>query len=248
MGAAAGVGADQHPPPQVAGQLRQRQPGHLDVLGGGVRPGVPGPQHDGQRLPGALGAVVGERGQRVMEPERLLPGRRGLLLLRVRDHDRGVDVDRDQAAVRAGRASPASAQARSRAAARAARIARSARGASAASAPTSRETTGSEATGPASSGCGAQHRDIGQAVPAQRQRHRQVGDDLPRVVHRPRRPPPGQRRDRPWPRPVTRSVSASSSTPAWDTIPVPSADTVILGRRAVFCTWKVPFGLARTGP
>jgi len=37
-----------------------------------------------------------------------------------------------------------------------------------------------------------------------------------------------------------------SSTPAaWETIPVPLADTVIFGRRrAVFCIWKVPFGLA----
>ena len=40
MRAAAGVGADQHPPPLAAGQLGQRQPGHLDVLGRGVRPGV----------------------------------------------------------------------------------------------------------------------------------------------------------------------------------------------------------------
>jgi hypothetical protein len=35
----------------------------------------------------------------------------------------------------------------------------------------------------------AQHRDIGQAVPAQRQRRGQVGHDLAGVVHRPRRPP-----------------------------------------------------------
>ena len=35
------------------------------------------------------------------------------------------------------------------------------------------------------------------------------------------------------PSPVTRSVPASSNAPAWDTRPRPSADTVILGRRAV---------------
>ena len=52
-----------------------------------------------------------------------------------------------------GAASPASAQARSRAAARADRMAFSARGRSAASWLTSRDTTGSDATGPASSGC-----------------------------------------------------------------------------------------------
>ena len=37
-----------------------------------------------------------------------------------------------------------------------------------------------------------QHRDVRQAVTAQRDRRGQVRDDLPRVVHRPRRPPPGQ--------------------------------------------------------
>ena len=37
-----------------------------------------------------------------------------------------------------------------------------------------------------------QHGDIGQAIPAQRQRHHQVSDDPPWVMHRPRRPPPRQ--------------------------------------------------------
>jgi len=34
--------------------------------------------------------------------------------------------------------------------------------------------------------------------------------------------------------PVIRAVSVSSA-PAWDTIPDPSPDTVIFGRRTVFC-------------
>jgi hypothetical protein len=51
-----------------------------------------------------------------------------------------------------GASGPASCQARSRAADRAARIARNAAGASAASLLTSRDTTGSEATGPNSAG------------------------------------------------------------------------------------------------
>jgi hypothetical protein len=38
-----------------------------------------------------------------------------------------------------------------------------------------------------------QQRHVGQAVPAQYQGHRQVGDDLPRGVHRPGGPPPFQR-------------------------------------------------------
>ena len=45
----------------------------------------------------------------------------------------------------------------------------------------------------------AQHRDIGQAVPAQRHRRRQVRDDLAGVVHRPRTPPRLQRRGQPPP-------------------------------------------------
>ena len=91
-------------------------------------------------------------------------------------------------------ARPASAHARSRATARAARISFSARGAFSASALTSRDTTGSDATGPGQLRLLPQHRDVGQAVTAQRDRGRQVRDDLPRIMHRPRRPPPAQRR------------------------------------------------------
>ena len=80
MRAAAGVGADQHRAPQVAGQLRDREPGRLDVVGGGVGARVAGPQHQGQRLPVPGFAVVGRGGHRVMA-EGLLPGRGGLLLL-----------------------------------------------------------------------------------------------------------------------------------------------------------------------
>jgi hypothetical protein len=80
MRATAGVGADQHPAAQFAGQLRQRELGHLDVLRRGVRPGIPRAQQDGQRLPARPGAVIGERREGV-EPERLLPGRGSFLLL-----------------------------------------------------------------------------------------------------------------------------------------------------------------------
>jgi len=46
--------------------LRQGKPGGLDVIAGRVGAGVPWPQHDGQRLPGAFRAVISEDGQRVM--------------------------------------------------------------------------------------------------------------------------------------------------------------------------------------
>jgi hypothetical protein len=47
------------------------------------------------------------------------------------------------------------------------------------------------------------------------------------------------------PSPVIRAVWVSSRARVWDTIPFPSSDTVIFGRRAVFCILKVPS--ARTG-
>ena len=103
--ASAGVSADQYLPPHLARQLRQRQPGRLDVIGGGVGPGVAGPEHDGQRLAGPVAAVVGEHGQG-MESPGFLPRRRGLFLVGVRGHDGGVDVHRHQAAVRARRGLP----------------------------------------------------------------------------------------------------------------------------------------------
>ena len=115
-------------------------------------PAFPGRSRTASALPGALRAVVDEGRQRVMAVG-LLPGGHGLLLLRVRGHDRRVEIDRDQGAAQPGAASPARSQARARAAARAERMAFRARGASAAKRPTSRETIGSEATGPNSSGC-----------------------------------------------------------------------------------------------
>ena len=63
---------------------------------------------------------------------------------------------------------------------------------------------------------------------------------------------PGRHRpsavDRPASRPVTRSAWVSSTPPAWDTIPVPSADTVIFGRRlAVSLHLESAFRTGRTG-
>src|SRR5262249_42980306 len=52
---------------------------------------------------------------------------------------------------------------------------------------------------------------------------------------------------RPRPTPVTRAVSASTTVPASDTRPLPSADTAILARRAILFTLKVPLlGADRT--
>ncbi len=46
---------------------------------------------------------------------------------------------------------------------------------------------------------------------------------------------------------VPRIVSHSSTAPAWDTSPRPSADTVTRLPRALFFTWKVPSARVRTG-
>jgi hypothetical protein len=67
--AAAGIGADQN---LAAQELREREPGRLDMVGGGVRPGIAGPEHDGQRLPVAGFAVVGPGGHGVMTEGLLL--------------------------------------------------------------------------------------------------------------------------------------------------------------------------------
>jgi len=135
-----------------------------------------------------------------------------------------------------GASRPASDQARSRAAARAARIAFSARGPSAASAVTSRDTTGSDATGPARSGCSrstamSARQSPPSATAAARPATILPGSRTARGARHRERP-----RDRFRPRPVTRSVSHSTTAPAWETMPLPSQDTVTRAVRALFFT------------
>jgi hypothetical protein len=63
--AAAGVGAEQDLAAQLPRQLRQCEPGRLDVVGGGVRPGASVPEHDREGLAVPGYAVVGEGGEGV---------------------------------------------------------------------------------------------------------------------------------------------------------------------------------------
>ena len=78
------VDAHQDPPPGPGSQsgLVQGSADDLDVVGGGVRPGVTGPQHDHRALtPTLAGSVVDPGGQGVVA-EPLLEGRgRALLVL-----------------------------------------------------------------------------------------------------------------------------------------------------------------------
>jgi hypothetical protein len=80
------------PRPGISRQLLQGHVQHRHVIGGGVRPGVPGSQQAGQRLPARDLRPVQERQQRV-EAKGLLPRGRRVLFLAVRDADRRIEVD-----------------------------------------------------------------------------------------------------------------------------------------------------------
>jgi hypothetical protein len=94
--AASAIGADQDLLTR-AGRVDPRDGGQGllgegDVVGRGVRAGVPGTQQHRQGFTGAVWAVVGEGAQGV-ESEGLLERRRGGLLVRVGRDQRGVQVD-----------------------------------------------------------------------------------------------------------------------------------------------------------
>jgi hypothetical protein len=72
-----------------AGDLLKRAVKHRDVIGHGVRAGVARPQQARQPLPGLIGVGL----QRVKAVAALVVAGR-LLLLRVRAHQRRVDIDR----------------------------------------------------------------------------------------------------------------------------------------------------------
>ena len=95
---------------------------------------------------------------------------------------------------------------------------------------------------------GAQHCDIGQAVPAQRQHHHQVGEGFspghapPAAPATGPGPPPG-----PGGGPVTRAASASSKAPPWETSPTVSGHDDLGAARGILHGISA-FGSARTGP
>ena len=93
VGGSGAVAGDQHLAPVPGRDLRDRGPGHRDMVRGGVAPGVPGPQ---QHRQGFAGVVTPGR-QRVMAVA-ALERAFGLLLVAVRDHDRGVQADHDDLA------------------------------------------------------------------------------------------------------------------------------------------------------
>ena len=181
----AAVGAHQHPVPHAFGQLGQGVGEHRDVVGGVVRAGLALAQHPRHALTGAARAVIEER-QQPVEPERALPRRRGAFLVRVRHHQRRVDIHYDQFVI-ANRGTvrphprpsrrPRGSQRRQRR-----RPVRSQRG----DQPRHRRIGGDR---PEQLRLRTRHPQIGQTVPAQRDRHRQIPHDLARMVLGTPRPP-----------------------------------------------------------
>ena len=93
----ADIGADEDLPMEIlGGQLREREPEHGEMIGRGVRPGVPGSEDRGERLAGLV-QTAAERVEPV--PVLVVAGRH--LLLRMRGQQRRVDVQRDRLRPRA---------------------------------------------------------------------------------------------------------------------------------------------------
>ena len=96
-------------------------------------------------------------------------------------------------------------------------------------------------------GLGAQHRDIAGGVPAERDRDRQIGHDLPRIMRRERQPPRPEQPRQPRARPLRRAVSTSNTPPACDTNDSPPAITDNQGRKSLCFTRGVPLSSIRCG-
>lgn len=205
VGGARAVDADQHLPPGpaaglVTGELAQRGTDDGDVVSGGVRARVAGPQQLREWLPGATRAVVGEGPQRMMT-EPALERRRRALLLRVGGDQGRVGVD-DQ------RVGPVGAVVGSMFAGQFPRpgpccgaggIDRRQRGGGvggeAVDRPRHRRVRRDP---PEQRRFSAQHGDVGQTVPTRGESEGEVEQHLRRIVHRQPGPPRLQhRRERP---------------------------------------------------
>ena len=198
-----------------------------DVVGGGVRAGVARPQQPGQELPGVVQEAQDAGGSRTC-----LQRRRRLLLLRVADHDRGVDVQHQPGQLDPGRRRRRHRACRCLRALRPGdlpgrRPRRGDRGQLrrvelGQQPPHGRSPTPPARTGPA----GRQHGDVGDALRTVGDRDRQIDQHPPRIMHRPRPAQPRQHRRQPRRSACVRSArSASSRDPACETTPRPSADT-----------------------
>lgn len=187
VGAARTVDTHQHflpdPVRRIGRQLRECVLHDRDVVGGGIRAGAAAQQHrDG--FTGAAVAVVDERVQ-WMETEaplgmseQQIPSRRAVTRVASMSRTSGCASSMSWS----GADVPAAAQAWARAAARARLIAASAVPASPASAPDQAGDSAGWRPPHRRFPVGAQLCDVGEAVPADRQAHGEVEDDLAGVV------------------------------------------------------------------
>ena len=200
MGAAGAVGADQHslarPPARcVAWELRERCFEYCDVIRGGVGASVSLSEHEGKRFTRPGSAVICEGQQRV-EPEAFLKGRGREFLVRMRGDQRRVDVDDDRvidvgAVVRGVLAGCGPHPCPGRGTRGIDRLQHPVRvSGQGIDQPRHRRVRGHR---PEHRRLGTQHRDVGQAVPADRECDRQIGHDLARIMPRQRSAPPAQR-------------------------------------------------------
>jgi hypothetical protein len=243
LGCAGGVGAHQHgdAPVLVGGALRGGQLGECgveydDVIGGGVRAGLARSQQLGDRFPTTVVTVIDEPEQRV-EPESLLPRAGRVLLVGVRGDQGGVEIDHYLSALDRGPGhGPDPLAGRRPGGADRGEGVVGIRG-QPRDQPRHRRVRGDRAEHP---GLGAQHRDITGGVPAERDRDREIGHDLPRIMRRERQPP----RPEP-PRQLPRQSAAPGGLdqqhpPACDTSDSPPAITDNQGRKSLCFTRGVP--------
>jgi len=172
------------PPWAVHGNCANASADHADVIGGGVGPSISRPEQERQRFPGAPGAVVNEREQRV-KPEASLVGRGGVFLLRVRPHQARVQIDDHRVAgvhpviggVGTGPRPRRGAAGGPRGVNRRQRPRRIL--GQGGDQPGHRRIVGHRTEDPRLL---PQQREIGHAVPTHRDRHRQIQQDFPRIM------------------------------------------------------------------
>ena len=192
MGAARGITADQRPPspPVLLGQLSQGEASGGDVVGGRVRARVAGPKEGCDRFAGSSRAVVDEAHERVVSVG-LLPGRGRVLLVRVSDDQDPVQVHGHlSAGVRStivGQFPDPPADFGTCGADRGQRLL--------AGGGEGVDQTGDRWVGgdwPERGRLGPQKCDVGEAIPAECDRQREVHEHLAGVVDGSRSPPRGQ--------------------------------------------------------
>jgi hypothetical protein len=128
------------------------------------------------------------------------------------------------------------------------RIARNALSPAPARVVTSRDTVGSEAMGPNSSGDERDPAISARQSPPNASANARSATFLPGSCADPGRRHRSNPTDRPRSRPETRNVSASSRPPVWQTIPDPSDDTTILRPEPIAFTRKGASKLWRPSP